>query len=203
MGIPTDRRRRNSRKRTFELLYDVEGIKTVMQVGIGDWAEGPALISLYNDVSFIGIEPIHRYREEAIRKGFPGIIFPGVCWSESGIDFTFADQRTESNLFEKDIPRWDNISAKSITLDEICIGCRERGLWKPPVLLWMDCEGSELEVLKGGREALKDISHMIVELKDRPKRPNVQTPGHKLIYELGEIGFFLRRRQEDGLFVKR
>jgi len=77
------------------------------------------------------------------------------------------------------------------------------------LLLWLDCEGSELAVMQGGVEFLKSVSVVNIELTARPSGIGWATPVqmHKFLVERG---FWLQwihtqridSGQNDGIYVR-
>jgi FkbM family methyltransferase len=148
-------------------------IDTVIQIGIGHWMEGQSLLKHFQNAKFIGIEPVARYCKAAIDAGFRGNIHTGFAWSESGIVKYFTDRMEKTSVFVNRTSK--SIESTSITIDDLVSGV-ELG----NVFLWIDCERSEIEALKGAVKTLESTTYILTEW----------SYGKNLLNDLGFIEVF-------------
>lgn len=145
--------------------------KLVIQVGVGTHHEEVAVMQeAWPGVAFIGFEAhpiIYGYLGD-----YPGQLINKAIAAEQG-EVTMRHHRRHkdgtsigtigSRTDEPD--DWEEITVPTTTLDaEIVLlgGNRNR-------LLWLDCEGSELEALKGGTELLERVDVVNIEMTSKPK----------------------------------
>lgn len=203
-------RRARARQETCELLAPIGpdspyNIENVIQCGLGDWAEGPVLLSMFKDAKFLAVDPVYRYCHEAWRDGFRGPIIQGLLWSESGIDFELNDFRSRTSVFDTEDRFLGKFKTRSLTLDNaVEWSCFEfTNQFDFATLLWMDVEGAELKILEGARKTLDEVAAIVCELKDEPKFENWPKAG-VMISEIEKLGFRLKHRVSDnGLFLRK
>lgn len=201
---PADKRKRRSRKEAYRLLAPLKEkniiIDSVIQCGLGDWAEGPVLLDLFPDALYMAAEPLHRYCHETWAAGFKGPIIQGVLWSKTGEEKKLHDWRTRTSVYDEAPHGLGSVAVRTITLDDAvrCVGFSGKSS-----LLWQDCEGAELEILKGAEQTLKSVQAIICELKRGTPFPEwptrdvvideIELLGFELVKEVSSNGLFLRK----------
>jgi len=151
---------------------------TIIQVGIGvKHKEADIMKHAWPEAELIGFEPHPDILKGLKKKGkeYPGILFETALSSFSG------KAQLHSRIHSKDgaslyphilreglepKDRLRQFTVDVSTLDGV-FDLTVRGL-KGSALLWMDCEGSELEVLKGGEETLERVEVVNVETTSKP-----------------------------------
>lgn len=149
------------------LPHVTKPVNTIIQIGIGHWYEGNSLKRRFQSAQLIGVEPVKRYARSAITAGFRGRMHVGFAWHKSGIERKFSDQRHQTSVFNilsrrnKKIVGCNRpmIRSTSITIDDLT-----KGFKLGTVFIWMDCEGSELNALKGGTRTLANTAYILSEL---------------------------------------
>ena len=123
----------------------------------------------FPDINIYGIEA-DKERYELIKKDFPGSLHYGAVGNTdkpvtmykdpcgSGIDMVIGSKINDKVISQPATP--------GIMLDKFC---NEHNIGKEftdKIFLWADCEGHELEILKGAHNLLKKhlISYIILEL---------------------------------------
>lgn len=104
-----------------------------------------------------------------LRESFPGILFHEALWSSKG-SLTMhcrKNWKDGTSVHQPVTDDWGSFEIQAGTLDG--------HNWVPDTygrsaLLWLDCEGSELEVLKGGPLFLaKRVGAINIEMTSRPR----------------------------------
>lgn len=205
-GKMAARRRARARAETVELLQPLHDnsiyIGGIVQCGLGDWAEGPILLSQYGGCGYMAVEPIQRFCFEAWQAGFRGPIIQAALWKETGGVTTLQDFRSRTSMLDTE-ERRGPVEARLLTLDDAVEFVRFRSC---QLLLWMDCEGVELEILKGAKNTLESTKVIVCELKDEPKMPGWPTAdvvvstvcgyGYNLWHRVADNGLFVRKEYE-------
>lgn len=200
------RRRERAQRETRQLLHEFDlfpqvRIDSVIQCGLGDWAEGPVLLEKFPPyrTKYFAVDPIQRFCFEAWKAGFVGPIIQGALWHTTGQNVSLQDFRSRTSMLDQELRR-GAVETRTYTLDDACqfVNYRPRN-----GLLWMDCEGVELEILKGAHMTLRAVNAIICELKDQPKMPNWPV-ADVVIQTVESYGYkFIRRVSDDGLFLNK
>lgn len=204
----SEHRKAKSRKEALALLSIIKEravpIKSVIQCGLGDWAEGPVMLDLFSHASFLAVEPIHRYCFESWAAGYRGPIIQGLLWNETGLTKELHDHRTRTSVHDDKPHGLGSLIAKTVTLDDAVTWTKFQA---EDVLLWMDCEGSELEILKGAKATLLHTNAIICELKRRDRHPSwpdaeeaisvLDSLGYEMVDKMRTDGLFLRKQSTD------
>lgn len=147
---------------------------------------------------------------QVIAKKYPSSkIVEGLFWSKENIklDFWIMDDRAQNSTFA---PRnTHSLSSKrrmlSTTLDAKFAGTSLLS----PVLLVIDVQGSEIEVLKGGRELLSLVDYVVCEITGRSSISHFTVEQNEIESLLSEYSFVpvLKRMSHskeyfDLLFIK-
>lgn len=183
----------------------------IYQVGVGLWhAEVEVLQEEWPGVEFMSTEPDPRIVKELKKEGYPGELTEVALGSKVGRSTLYFKSRHKdgSSLYphkkQKEGVKHDTISVPVTTLD-ILYGKPRKGR----ILLWMDCEGSELEVLKGGEQFIEGVDVVNVEITGRPPCHGWPTP-EEVHDWLVDRGYFLQwihtqriwENQCDGIYVR-
>ncbi len=154
--------------------------EVIVQVGVGNFhQEVDVMKQAWPGVKFFGFEPEPNiYRET--KKSYPGRLLD-VAVSDEPVDFRpfyskhkHADgssliglsPRKPYNVFTVSVTTLDQANSRYNFIN----GSRQR------VLLWLDCEGSELAALRGGAETLKRVDVVNVEMTSKPPNPDWPSP---------------------------
>lgn len=183
------------------LIVNNIGIDGIIQCGLGDWAEGPVLLSFFPPMNhqYLAIEPIHRYCYEVWGRGFRGPIIQGALWCNTGEIMELSDFRTQTSALDKE-RRLGKFSTSTVTLDDAVWYTKFNA---PRILLWMDIEGVELVVLQAAERTLSKTVAIVCELKDKPRLENWPN-AVQVIEKLKELGYNLHLRIKDnGLFMRK
>lgn len=173
-------------RRSGVALYNVANLlewspTMIFQVGVGHYCkEVEVFREAWPDAKLIGFEP-HPETARLIQC-YPGLLIRmalgrregkiRLYWSAGHMDGASIYNETSEAL------EWVNV--KINTLDNLDNHIdsniqKQDGDWDR-VLLWLDCEGSELDVLVGGKEFIIDVDVINVELTGKPSRPGWPDP---------------------------
>ena len=140
----------------------------VYQVGVGGHHEEvDVLLHDWPGTKFYGCEP-HPSTNKGLRDNYPGKLYEVAISDHCGEVTLYSKHRHKdgSSLFPHVIrsdERYDEFKVKMTTLD-VLFGEPEG----KHVLLWVDCEGSELAALQGGERFIKGVEIVNVELASNP-----------------------------------
>ena len=139
---------------------------TVIDVGAAHGEFSLNCAKVFPDAEYLLIDPLEEYRPfiETARKniGRSHHCTAAAASHEGDITLNVHPDLVGSSLFlEKEDTNVNGVprTVKAVTLDRIV---RERGL-KPPYLVKVDVQGSELEVLEGAKEIVADFGLVILE----------------------------------------
>jgi len=141
----------------------------IFEVGIGvKHPEVDIFRHAWPTVDIIGFEP-HPGIALGIKK-FPGLLHRIALGRKPGQGTLYysPNHRDGASLFAGD-PNLESADVEIDSLDNLYGNLN----WKRKddrVLLWMDCEGSELDVLIGGEDFVKDVDVINVEMTGVPLR---------------------------------
>lgn len=189
------RQERDQKRFRYLMSFVSTKINTIIQVGLGPWSEGEIFKEQFPDASIIAIDPVERYFINARKIGFAGESFVKAVWNRSGEILTFSDRRMKTSVLVNNGS--GVMSIETITLDDVV---KQAKGYKPPVLLWMDCEGCELKALDGASEMLHDVDWILSELNERKHRRDNWPSGEEVIERLNSLGFTMVAQEHDGLF---
>ena len=142
--------------------------KTVYMVGIGPCHEETQVItSAWPDTDLVGFEP-NPIIQEQLKKDFPGRFFTYALSNYVGKGSLYSPNRWKNGASLFRVEKHHSIFPVEVTkLDALgpflaCPSGRDS-------LLWLDCEGSELDVLLGGEEFVTErIAAINVEMTGMP-----------------------------------
>lgn len=142
----------------------------LFHVGLGAARELGAFRKVWRPgaVEYVACEPCRHWqrlweKEPSPERRYPGRLLP-IAVGERDRRATFYERRkgkAASGLFDLGDGFHEAYDVQCATLDTI-LG--SYGPFGDAVLLWLDCEGSELAALRGGSEFLKDVRWLNVEL---------------------------------------
>jgi FkbM family methyltransferase len=143
----------------------------VIQVGIGQYhQEVDVLKEEWPGVRFIGFDPCPNVADD-----YPGVLFQHAISDSDGeaIFNVKKHHKDGSSLYEMDGANGcEKIKVVTRRLDSCIVATQATGR----ILLWLDCEGSELAALRGGGELVKWIDMVNVEMTSKPPGPDWCSP---------------------------
>ncbi len=158
----------------------------IIQAGVGRGAECKYLMKPWPDAKLIGIEPI---ADCFNLENYPGeIVHAAVVGnekSEAALVYVKRAHKTGSSLFGRGAATDTLRSVDAVTLDEVAA---RRAVFGGDVLLWLDCEGSELEALRGAENLLPYVKWINVEMTTNPPR-EFWPSANEIHPRLGGLGF--------------
>ncbi len=129
------------------------------QVGVGSLHKCPEaayIKATWPDVRIIGFEPDPRNYKAQLGDNYPGTLVNKACWNHNGtMPFFSRDARPSSGIIPRlgdDKKDFEKIEVNCVMLDTFA-----ETLDPPPrlIVLWADCEGAELEMLRGASHLLE------------------------------------------------
>jgi len=143
----------------------------VIQIGVGQYNEElPVMKEAWPDVEFIGFEP-HPGIYRGMVQNYPGQLFPLALGAKVEAKTLYCKVRHKdgSSLFphaNKQVDeKYDEIEVTCSTLDTLF----PNGFpGKERILLWLDCEGGELDVLRGGEDFVTRCKMINIEMTSKP-----------------------------------
>ena len=180
--------------------------KLIIQVGLGqDAHETAPMKRLWEDVEFVGFEA-HPDIARTVGKTYPGTVINAALSDSKGSTSIYTPPRHKdgSSLF---CP----VDAANINETRVQVATADDFFYpdKHPRLLWLDCEGSELNVLKGAKELLPTIEVINIEMTARPTNPNWCTPEqcHAFLMDAGFVRQWVHTQrthagQYDAIYVR-
>lgn len=152
-------------KHLDKLLAAIDpSIDTIIQAGVGYGNEVPRLRERFPHARLFGFEPCRQFLKYWLDAGYPGVLLPFALAGSPGMRTLYLrGGRAEASSF---YPRANETKADSVlavTLDDM-FGAALPGRM---CLLWMDCEGAELDALRGGAALLKmAVRYCLIEVAD-------------------------------------
>jgi len=180
---------------------------TVVQVGIGlNHEEVNVLKAEWPECRFIGFEA-HPGIASRVRESYPGEVIGEAVSNQVG-DACLCEKlrhKDGSSLFQFDagLSVSNILPVPTTTLDEGLSGGDGLG----DVLLWLDCEGSELSALEGAGKFLQHVRVINIEMTPNPPSPTWPSTVEVHNY-LESEGFLLqwihtqRGTQYDAIYVR-
>lgn len=136
--------------------------EVMCQVGVGTILEAQLFRRWYPEVRIIGFDPLlpGRYSSrEQNAKDYPGLLIPMPIYSHNGtVPFQVKGRYLRSFV---DQSGSHNVTLPCEKLDDALLFHKHMA---GPMLLWMDCEGSELHALRGGKLALALCKWILIEI---------------------------------------
>jgi FkbM family methyltransferase len=171
-------RRQQERNKQRELIITryIQGVTpgSLLDIGVGCKSEWRTLKEVWPSMEVYGVEPNPATFERLLASVFPGTL---LCCAIA------ADRTMPLHVFPETAPANERGSASrfpvaghasvitvpAIRLDELVALVRP----KPPILLWMDCEGGELEAISTGDRLMAsgDVAWINIETRPEPDMP--------------------------------
>ncbi len=138
--------------------------KTIIDVGAQTGT--PELYEVFPNVKHVLVEPISE-NEPALQRVISGLpdaeyIIAGATQVDTTIEFKVTPDTRYAYLTKtgsKAPQGWEIRSVRGLKVDSIC---NQKKL-EPPFLIKIDVDGSEIDVLKGCKETLKQTEYIIIE----------------------------------------
>jgi FkbM family methyltransferase len=152
--------------------------KQVFLAGVGGHHEEVAVMrETWPEMELYGWEP-NAETYKGLLDAFPGMLQNAALWSSRKELILYArdNWKDGTSVFEPkpgDSHGWKKHAVRAVTLDESVHVFED----SRNGLLWLDCEGSELEALRGGTELVdRNIGVINIELTCRPRQQGWPTP---------------------------
>lgn len=149
----------------------------VVQVGVGQYYEEVAVMKeCWPELVVHGIEA-HPGIVQQLAGNYPGIVTSCAIGEEKGKATLYAKKRHKdgSSMFphsgQLDREVYQEVEVDVETLDDVTKNlCKHYGasFANKQIMLWLDCEGSELAALKGGTEFLEKVNVINIETTANP-----------------------------------
>jgi FkbM family methyltransferase len=183
----------------------------IYHVGLGtNFQETDVLSQEWPGVEWVGFEPHPQLVKWAIEKDYPGEIFEVAVGAEQGEGILYSKHRhkdgSSMNIHRDAIEgeTYTEIKVKKDTLDNL-VPTPHTGR----IMLWLDCEGHELEAMKGGVNLLAHTQVVNIEMTARPPGDGWCTPNevHKFLMDHNFNRQWIHTQrtnqgQYDGIYVK-
>ncbi len=164
--------------------------KTVIQVGVGMyWEEVDCIKEQWPDVYFVGFEPNPVLFKKLDGGKYPGLLYSCAIGDATGEATLYFRKRHKdgSSLYQLYAKEGEETHEVIVPVEKLDDFFHLRTVRTKPVLLWLDCEGSELKALQGGREVIKSVDMVNVEMTGKPPGDGWCKPQdvHDLLIEYG------------------
>lgn len=165
---------RRSGSAVVEYLYEC-GITpdALVMAGVGvDAGEGRHFKNVWPHATLIGFEP-NPITVDGLAPMWPGFLYEKALSNVPGksvLHFRHS-HKNGSSLFDPGDRKSTSVAVETTTLDEAF----KNDTYNQAVL-WLDCEGYELQALRGGVEFLKQVVAINIEMTGRPRSPGWPAP---------------------------
>lgn len=169
----------------------------VIHVGVGDCEDALELKRQWPNARFIGIDPHHK----SPAPKYPGQFIRGAVGRKSGfVTFYRRPSWYRSSMFSHEKRAQSPETMYAITLDMIAYDFNVRGT----VVLWLDCEGSELFALMGGKKLIdKQVTWANIEIEGNYERA-LAPPKQDVELFMADHGFkFVQQNGRDAIYKKK
>lgn len=161
----------------------------IYQVGIGHYHQETEVLSQeWPGVEWFGCEPHPHIAAQLIGppRTYPGVVHQVAVSDYDGWATLYAPKRFAegASLHQLSGNRVEEHGVRVVTLDNLFRPCYGKNL------LWLDCEGSELGVLRGGPEFLSKIQVINVEITGRPASSGQWSNPSEVHQHLVDAGFY-------------
>lgn len=166
--LPSLIRRVRSAGVELNVVYDIGAYR-------GKWTEG-IKTHLQKDVQFFLFEPNVKYEAELRSMGYP--VFKVLLSNESKLRTFFSQEGSGDSYYpEKSLGNLvvNELQMQTTTLDEMFADASTKLLY--PDLMKIDTQGSELDILKGAANVIKNLKILILEcpiVKYNQGAPSIQ-----------------------------
>jgi len=142
----------------------------LVQVGVGHhWGEIECLKEEWPDCEIVGFEA-HPGIAKAQRDLYPGKLIQAAVSEHSGRQFLYVKSRhADGSSLNRPagMKGYKTVEIPTFTLDELLA----EDLLFGRTLLWLDCEGNELRVLRGAEQMLEGVEVVNLEMTSNPPSP--------------------------------
>ena len=158
---------------SITFIMDMIGWKPdiVFQVGVGQYyKEVEVMQEAWPEVNFIGCEA-HPRIANRLDKDYPGEIYECAVGNKIGKSTLYIKEKHKdgSSLYPHKVHQsndvYNEVEVLCTTLDRLFPNPDKYG---KDILLWIDCEGNELNTLEGGKNFLKSVQVVNVEMTSLP-----------------------------------
>ena len=180
----------------------------LIQVGVGGYhQEIDVLKEEWPEMKFLGFEPLPDIVKGI--KDYPGELREIAISDECGEGEIYVKNRHKDGTsvfpFNDDIKIRKILPVKTDTLDN---QIPKLDVFGKDVILWLDCEGSELRALGGAETLLKSIKMVNVEMTPSPPSMYWPTPNeiHNVLHDAGfyrQCLHTMKGGQYDAIYVKK
>jgi FkbM family methyltransferase len=183
----------------------------IYQIGIGIRHDEIKIMHyVWPTAKIIGFEP-HPHTCKKLKGDYPGKFYEMAVGDFCGqIDlYNRGPHKDGSSIFR----RPDRPDGKELAVNNVSIKTLDELFGLPidlHVLLWLDCEGSELKVLQGGKEFLEGVEVVIVEMTTEKMPEGWCTPieVHGCLEDYGFVCISKHKQkknstQYDAIYVKK
>ena len=141
---------------------------TMIQVGIGTaYEEVDVLMSEWPGLRVIGIEPHPGIVRQAMRKGKHELILSMAASDCEGKGTLYVKRHHADGASLLAFPISQHVEEEEVFLTTLDSQFTDYHLLGR-ILLWLDCEGSELAALRGAEQLIQHVDMVNVELTARP-----------------------------------
>jgi len=186
----------------------------IWQIGVGvHHQEVDCLLETWEDIRIVGFEP-HPKTYRDIKNKYPGELLNLAVGKYTGEATLYSKPRHKDGSSTRKHSNPDNnlhpIQVNQIILDCHYIKSLSNRLGQGRSLLWLDCEGSELDVLQSGERFLEGIQAVNIEMTGPSSGDDWATPIQLHTWFVGR-GFYLQMihtnrimaGQYDALYVRK
>lgn len=168
----------------------------VIHVGVGDAEDAVMLKSKWPNARFIGLDPHHK----APAPKYPGEFIRAAIARKPGfVTFYRRPSWYRSSMFSFEKRRQSPESVYAITLDMVANQFDVRG----SVVLWLDCEGSELFALMGASHLINQVTWINIEVEGNYER-TLAPPREDIELFMEEHNFrFINQTRRDAIYKLR
>lgn len=179
----------------------------IVQVGVGGGDEIPVLQEAFPEAKFTGIDPDDG-AAALWQENYPGEYIKAVCGAKHGSQTRYHSARAWRF-------RLDRKGAKVpvVSLDGLLGAFRGTpAAFTGKVLLWMDCDGGELPVLRGAQEFMRECVFAAWLEETEAPQESTWVDATTICHEMKQLGFkptyragawFPPRYCADTLYVRR
>ena len=149
----------------FGSLVRLANVDAIIQVGVGYARELKWLLPLCKRPLLYGFDPSPKVRQYWNANSYPGLLFSiGLHAGRGTMVLNDANRCEKSSM----IHRPARSTPVRVPVDSLDAFQKRYGVVGRRILLWMDCEGSELSVLAGARYTLRNVAIVVAEVVDNP-----------------------------------
>lgn len=188
-------------QKVIQTLSPYRGPTAIIQAGVGFAREIDPLLKAFPQSDLIGFEPSPQFIRHWSVRGYPGTLVPCALSQHCGVVRLYRRRRMAeaTSLY----PRPQDVEFDEVPAISLDVAMPMLGNLGDRVLLWMDCEGSELSVVLGARQALRSVSWVVAEVAPSAER---QYPDPDTVHDtIKRCGFMTvaKLSSSDWLYARR